>query len=65
MGFLWQKMRIVAKYSHLNGYEWLLHHHPNLWGEIEEAIKAVDALLVDRVSKEKTMVGKVLFAPEK
>ena len=58
-------MKIVAQYSHLNGYEWLLHHHPNLWREIEGAIKAVDAFACrTKVSKEKTMVGKMLFAPD-
>ena len=57
-------MKIEAKYSHLNGFEWLTHHHPVLWDEIEEAIRAVDALSCKtKISKEKTMVGKQLFAP--
>ena len=58
-------MKITAKYSHLNGFEWLQHHHSGLWDEIEEAIGAVDALACKtKISKEKTMVGKQLFAPK-
>ena len=57
-------MKILAKYSHLNGFEWLQHHHPSFWGEIENAIGAVDAQACKtKISKEKTMVGKKLFAP--
>lgn len=58
-------MRIAAKYSHLNGYEWLLVHEPGIWREIERSIKAVDALCYrTKISKEKTMKGKYLFAPK-
>ena len=57
-------MKIAAKYSHLNGFEWLLHHHPDFWKEINDALNAVNAFECrTKVSKEKTMKGKKLFAP--
>jgi hypothetical protein len=57
-------MKIGAIYSHLNGMEWLLHHHPNCWEEIEAAIHDVDAEeCKTKISKEKTMAGKLLYSP--
>ena len=57
-------MRIVKFHSHLNGYEWLLVHHPKLWKEIRAVIKGIDAnKCKNKVSKEKTMVGRMLFSP--
>jgi len=57
-------MKIVEKYSHLNGYEFLMVHKPELWKEIEKVIKAVDAeKCKTKVSKEKTMKGTLLYSP--
>lgn len=57
-------MKIGAKYSHLNGYEWLLHHYPSYWTEIEDAITSVNAASHrTKVSRERTMLGKLLFDP--
>jgi len=57
-------MKIVEKYSHLNGFEFLLVHKPELWKEIENVIKTVDAeKCKTKVSKEKTMKGKLLYSP--
>lgn len=57
-------MKIVETYSHLNGLEFLLVHKPTLWKEIESVILAVDANRCrTKVSKEKTMKGKLLFSP--
>lgn len=57
-------MRIVEKYSHLNGLEFLLVHKKKLWREIEDVIKAVDAKACKtKVSKEKGMKGRLLYAP--
>lgn len=57
-------MKIVEVYSHLNGREFLLVHKPNLWKEIQEVIKKVDAhACKTKVSKEKGMVGKLLYSP--
>lgn len=57
-------MRIVEHYSHLNGLEFLMIHKPDLWTEIQEVIANVDATqFKTKVSKEKTMTGKMLYAP--
>ena len=57
-------MRIVEYYSHLNGLEYLMVHKPELWEEIQQVIANVDAsLFKTKVSKEKTMKGKILYAP--
>jgi len=57
-------MKIVEKYSHLNGLEFLLVHKPNLWREIQSVINAVDAgKCKTKISKEKTMKGVLLYSP--
>jgi hypothetical protein len=57
-------MKIVEKYSHLNGLEFLLVHKPELWKEIENVIKTVDAKKCKtKVSKERTMKGTLLYSP--
>lgn len=57
-------MKIAETYSHLNGLEFLLVHKPTLWQEIQSVITAVDATKCrTKVSKEKTMKGKLLFSP--
>lgn len=57
-------MRIVEHYSHLNGLEYLMVHKPDLWNEIQQVIANVDATkFKTKVSKEKTMRGKMLYAP--
>ena len=57
-------MRIVQTYSHLNGEEYLLVHHPSAYQEIKDVVTAVDAFKCrGKKSREKTMHGKRLFAP--
>jgi len=57
-------MKIAEKYSHLNGLEFLLVHKPALWKEIQSVVSAVNAEeCKTKVSKEKTMKGKVLYSP--
>tara|TARA_B100000686_G_scaffold352408_1_gene454290 strand:+ start:1793 stop:2407 length:615 start_codon:yes stop_codon:yes gene_type:complete len=57
-------MKLVEKYSHLNGYEWIQYNHPSYWKEIEDVIKHVDAKnLKTKISEEKTMKGKMLYSP--
>lgn len=57
-------MKIAETYSHLNGLEYLLVHKPNLWKEIQNVITSVDAeKCKTKVSKEKTMRGKLLYSP--
>ena len=57
-------MKIVQTYSHLNGLEYLLVHKKGLWKEVRQVIEAVDGhACKTKVSKEKTMSGKILFSP--
>lgn len=58
-------MKISQKYSHLNGEEYLLVHHKFLYSEINNVIESIDAnSLMIKKSKEKTMLGKLLFSPK-
>jgi len=57
-------LRIVETYSHLNGFEFLQVHKPNLWEEISTVIKTIDAKKCKtKVSKEKNKMGKLLYSP--
>ena len=57
-------MRTAARYSHLNGLEFLLVHHKNLLHEIEEVIASVDAESCrTKVSRERTRTGRLLYSP--
>ena len=57
-------MKISETYSHLNGLEFLLVHKSKLWEEIQAVIQSVDAQKCKtKVSKEKTMKGKLLYSP--
>ena len=57
-------MRIVERYSHLNGEEYLLVHRPSLWQEVLDVIDSVDAeACKDKVSKEKSRQGQMLYSP--
>ena len=54
-------MQIKARYSHLNGEEYLLVHRKHLWEEVQAVIAGVDAFACrTKVSKEKTMRGKAV-----
>ncbi len=58
-------MRIAARYSHLNGLEYLLVHHRELWDEILDVISRVDAeSCKTKKSDEKTMRGRLLYSPK-
>lgn len=57
-------MKIAQKYSHLNGEEYLIVHHKKLYDEIIKTIQSIYAdKLMTKESKEKTMMGKMLFSP--
>ena len=57
-------MQIAARYSHLNGVEYMLVHHNDLWKEVQGVIACVDAeACKTKVSKEKTMPGRLLYSP--
>jgi hypothetical protein len=55
-------MKIVYEYSHLGGSEILQVRYPQIEEDIRDAIKFVKAKKI-KVSKEKTMVGKLLYSP--
>lgn len=58
-------MKIAETYSHLNGLEYLLVHHPGLWSEIQQVIVGVDAnRLKTKVSNEARMKGQLKFNPK-
>lgn len=57
-------MKIAQKYSHLNGEEYLIVHHKKVYDELIRIIESIDAKsLMTKESKEKTMIGKMLFSP--
>ena len=57
-------MKIVQTYSHLNGLEYLLVHKPDLWKEIQEVIRSIDASRCKtKVSKESRMKGQTKYSP--
>jgi len=57
-------VKIIEKYSHLNGLEFLLVHKSELWKEIEKVIDSVDAeACKTKISKEKTMRDRLLYSP--
>ena len=59
-------MKIAQVYSHLNGLEFMLVRKPDLWQEIQDAVKNVDALSAfEKVSREKTMTGRILLSSSK
>lgn len=57
-------MKIAQKYSHLNGEEYLIVHHNDLYEEIKEVIASINADdFKTKVSKEKTKKGNTLYSP--
>ena len=57
-------MRIVSRYSHLNGEEALRFRQGELWDEIIEVIESVDAESCrTKVSRERTRAGRKLYSP--
>jgi len=57
-------MKIAQKYSHLNGEEYLIVHHNELYREIKSVIAGIDAeKLRTKVSKEKRKIGNRLLSP--
>lgn len=58
-------MKVIEKYSHLNGEEFLLVHHKQAYDEILRVIKSIKAeKFRTKVSEEKTMMGKLLYNPD-
>src|SRR3972149_6538824 len=58
-------MKIIERYSHLNGEEYLIVHHNKIYKEIVDIIKIVNAdKFRTKVSEEKTMKGRLLYNPD-
>ena len=58
-------MRIVERYSHLNGEEYLLVRRPTLWQEVLNVIESVDAAACrNKTSREKSRQGQMLYSPK-
>lgn len=58
-------MKIAQKYSHLNGEEYLIVHHNDLYEEIKQVIKSIDAeQFRTKISKEKRKSGSILLSPK-
>ena len=57
-------MKIAQKYSHLNGEEYLIVHHNDLYKEIKQVIANIDAdQFRTKISKEKRKIGNSLLSP--
>ncbi|MDP2301044.1 MAG: BglII/BstYI family type II restriction endonuclease [Ignavibacteria bacterium] len=57
-------MKIAQKYSHLNGEEYLIVHHNNLYKEIKSYVKSVNADdFKTKVSEEIRKKGIMLYSP--
>ena len=57
-------MRVVERYSHLNGEEFLRIHQCSLWEELLDIIASVDAEKCrTKRSREKTKKGRLLYSP--
>ena len=58
-------MRIGATYSHLNGEEYLLVHHPQLLQDVRDVIAEADAEACrTKISQERRTRGQRLFSPK-
>jgi hypothetical protein len=57
-------VKIAQFYSHLNGYEHIMHHKPEMWSELSAVVEAVDAeASKTKVSKESRTQGRVFYSP--
>lgn len=57
-------MKIAHKYSHLNGEEYLIVHHNDLYNEIKQVVECIDAdQFRTKISKEKRKIGNKLLSP--
>ena len=54
-------MRIANLYSHLNGYEFMIVHKPELWQEISSALNSINANNYTKISRAKPTRGRVFY----
>ena len=58
-------MRISAKYSHMNGEEYLIVHRREIWQEVQDIIAGVDAeICKTKISAESKKRGQLLYSPK-
>lgn len=58
-------MRISAKYSHLNGEEYLMVRHDQLWNEVQDIITRIDTSTSrNEIKKEDTTTGRTPCSPD-
>jgi len=58
-------MEIVKKYSHLNGFEFLMYHKKELWENIVQVISSIDGHdCLTKKSKEIRTFDKMLISPK-
>jgi hypothetical protein len=55
-------MKVVYEYSHLGGSEILLVRYPQINNEINDVIGSVGGIAKTKVSREKTMRGRLLYS---
>jgi len=57
-------MEIIETYSHLNGYEFLMFHKPELWNDITQIINSMNSEnCLKKISKEIRMKNRILLSP--
>ncbi len=54
-------MRIANQYSHLNGYEFLIVHKPELWQEIVNTLSSIDANNYTKTSNARPSQGQIFY----
>ena len=57
-------MKIVYEYSHLGGRQILQVDYPEIFKEVHESIRSINNIKKNKVSKEKTSKGKMLYSPK-
>ncbi len=58
-------MHISARYSHMNGEEYLIVHRREIWQEVQDIIASVDAeMCKTKVSAESKKRGQLLYSPK-
>ena len=57
-------MQIAAKYSHLNGEEYLIVHQSQLWDQVQAVVSRIDAVACrTKMSRETRKRGQLLYSP--
>ncbi|MDX2083013.1 MAG: BglII/BstYI family type II restriction endonuclease [Rickettsiales bacterium] len=56
-------MKIIYEYSHLGGKQILQVDHPKIYKEIKDSIFSIKKIEKNKISKEKTMSGEMLYSP--